>query len=409
MRVATSIVRLSICLLLGSSLLACMSVPTKKPGWQRPVFYPHGQTLSVLWHTPLFDRGPMDYEPIEDGGVGVDLGEKLAYVGGRSKILHKLDLLTGKVLKKRRFESEIFSKPVVHQNMLLLGSSDGSFYALNKYNLEDIWSYRGKSEYVAEPVIAERYLYIVSQGDVLTALDVESGKFVWEANEVYTGTLAIRRHASPVVAGGVVYQGFSNGNLVAYNRFSGEVLWKQMLGRGSRFDDANGTPVVKDGVVYVTSFDNGVYALDAQSGTNLWYTPLRSASAPMLWEGLVLVTASESGFYALEKTAGKIEWYFDLTKVYRKKGEGVFSRPLPFGFNQALFTTSNGGLYVLDLRNRQLVERLAPGIGISAEPTVAGNLVLFLSNGGAVNAAALAKRGQTHSSAPKPISAPYYP
>lgn len=396
------ILRLGFCLLFCSLVLACTSAPIKYPGWQRPVFYPHGQSLDVLWHTQLFERGVMDYEPIEDGGVGVDLGERLAYVGGRSQILHKLDLLTGKVLKKRRFESEIFATPLVHQNMLLLGSSDGSFYALDKYNLDELWSYRGKSEYVAEPTVVDRYLYIVSQGDVLTALDVDSGKFIWEANEVYTGTLAIRRHAKPVVEGGVLYQGFSNGNLVAYNRFSGEVLWKQTLGRGKRFDDVNGTPVVKDGVVYASSFDNGVYALDAQSGTILWFTALRSASGPMLWEDLVLLTASEGGFYALEKNAGKIEWYFDLSKVYRKKDEGSFSRPQPYGPNQAVFTTSNGGLYVIDLRNRQLVDRLAPGVGISAEATVAGKLILFLSNGGAISAATLSKRGLSHTSQPKP-------
>lgn len=380
------------------SFLACATTSSLKPGQQRPVFYPHGQTLKTVWRVPLMERDLMDFEPVDDGGVGVDAGEAILFAGGRSKILRKIDYRTGKVLRSRHFEEELFSKPVVYEHLLLLGTSSGELYAMRKHTFEDVWVYRSKSEFVVPPVVAGGIVYAITQNDVLTALDVQTGKFLWEAKEMYTGTMAIRRHAQPVIVGEKLFQGYMNGMLVAYNRFSGEELWRSHLGKGSRFDDVNATPVYKDGVLFVSSFDNGLYAINADNGRVVWFTAMKSVSGGLVWQDELLVTSSEGGFYALNQRSGVIDWYFDLHTLYRKQKEGAFSRPQFYLDRYVVFTTSESGLYVLDPLNRELVTRLAPGLGVSAEPTVSGPYIFLTTNGSSVLSITLTQKGAPETS-----------
>ena len=69
----------------------------------------------------------------------------------------------------------------------------------------------------------------------------------------------------PVVFGGKVYVGCSDGKLYALDAASGDKQWDFPTG-----DKIWSTPAVDDGTVYIGSFDNKLYALNADDGSKKW-------------------------------------------------------------------------------------------------------------------------------------------
>ncbi len=374
--------------------VGCSEKARHAAGWKKTIFYPDGQDVVVLWRAQITERDILnyqEYQPLEDGVAAVDDG--FVYVGGRSKKLMKFDRFTGKLIKSFKVGEEIFSQPVIDGQTLYLGTSTGKFLALNKNTFEELWSYPLKSEVVAAPVVQDGIVYFVTQTDLLTALDASSGKFKWEHREDYHGTLSIRRHAKPVVWKDTIIQGFTQGTLCAFNRKTGELLWRRNLGKGARFDDVNATPLVRDGFIYTASFDNGVYCLNAESGIVLWQAEIKSASSLVFLDGLLYLTASEDSFYALDLETGKTEWFMEFQELYKGETEGALSKPVPYKNRYVVFSTSGSGVYFMNYREKRLVQRFTPGLGISAPPTVFKQTVYVLSNGGYLYAFALGPKG----------------
>lgn len=385
---------LAACFLLSFCLIACAEKAHHATGWRKAVFYPENLDIVVLWSTQISPREPMDYKPLEDGGAGVDASN--VYVGGRSKTLFRIDRSNGKILKSRKMGQEIFSRPVVGESAVYFGDAAGYLHALDKYSLSDIWVHNAKSEILATPVVVGEKLYYIAENETLTALELGTGKFIWEHKEEYHGSLSIRRRGEPLVVGDRLYQGFSNGLICAFDRHTGKLLWRRNLGKGSRFDDVNAAPILQDGMLYVASFDNGLFCLDADTGNEIWNQPIKSASSPMAIDGKLYLTSSESGFYCLNQLTGKIEWFIELTALFMKHEEGALSRPLKYGADHLIFSASGTGMYFVDYRNKRLTARFTPGNGISSLPTPSGNLIFTLSNGGYLYAVALGEKGSRY-------------
>lgn len=379
-------------LLWGLSVFSCSAKPKHPEGWRRTVFYNQDMGATIAWRAEVSYLDVIDYEPLEDGITFVD--KDAVYVGGRSRYLYRFDRLNGKLLKKKKLEEEIFSQPAIKGDKLYLGTSSGKVLAMNKESFADLWEYNAKSEIVAPVVIADDKLYFITQNDKLVSLERKTGKFIWEHREEFTGTMSIRRHARPVVSGDFLYQGFTNGSICAFERHTGKPEWCRNLGKGKRFEDVNATPFIDDdGMLYTASFDNGVYCLNAKSGIVVWYTPLKSASSPIVIGDRIYLTASEDGFYCLEKETGKIDWFMEFDVLFHGQKEGALSRPVLYQERYLVFTSSGSGVYFIDYLNEQLVDRLTPGLGVSTVPTVKGDLIYALSNGGQLYAFALARKG----------------
>lgn len=378
--------------LLALGVVSCTKTPVRSEEWRRPVFYPGNLEATVVWANQLTDREPWDFQPLEDGGVGV-AGDSL-YVGGRSRTLYRFDRQTGKELARRRMQQEIYSTPLATATLVYFGTSEGTFLALDRSTLETVWSFDVPAEVVTQPLIQDGVVYFITQTDVLTALDAASGRFMWEHREQFHGSMSIRRRARPVLEDGKLYHGFTNGNVCAFDPRSGELLWRRYIGKGSRFDDVNASPVVKDGMLYTASFDNGVHCLNASTGMVLWVNPLKSASSVVLIDDRLYLTASEQGFYCLNASTGATEWYIELKRLFMKHREGALSAPQFYKRDYLVFSASGTGLYFVDFRNQRLLTRFTPGNGVASTPTVHGDMVYTLSNGGWVYAIALATKGR---------------
>lgn len=155
---------------------------------------------------------------------------------------------------KWRFRARraFLSSPVMHKGLVLLGSMDWNFYALDNRSGWVVWRYRTGGPVVSSPIIFQRTVFFGSTDGAFYALDVNEGRVVWryECEAKVTCT--------PAIYGDRVYFGDIDGHLYCLDAQSGGLRWRYKL------DGAiTGTLLVDDGVLYLGATDNAVYAFPA--------------------------------------------------------------------------------------------------------------------------------------------------
>ncbi len=183
----------------------------------------------------------------------------------------------------------VVGTPVLYDDMLFLGSSDGKVYALDVIYGEKKWVYDTGGKIWTSPAIADSVLYVSNYEHKLFALSAQDGTLLWQKE--FPASIA----SSVVVSGGRLFFGTFDHYLYALDAATGNLVWK-FKGGGWFW----ATPVVKDGVVYAGCLDKKVYALKADTtmaeGEKLWEF---STDAPIIAGPVLtakgLVVASMSG------------------------------------------------------------------------------------------------------------------
>jgi outer membrane protein assembly factor BamB len=197
--------------------------------------------------------------------------------------------------KEGKFIGAVVGSPIVVEDTLYVGSSDGKLYALDEKGNERWAPFDTGGKIWTSPAVSDGVIYVSNYAKKLYA--IKDGKESWHQD--YPVAIA----SSPVIFGDTIYFGAFDHYLYAVSSADGSERWK--------FEGGNwfwATPIVKDGVVYAGCLDNQVYALDVITGEKLWQfvadAPI--VSGPVL-SGNLLVAASESGtMYILEPDSGNL-------------------------------------------------------------------------------------------------------
>lgn len=136
----------------------------------------------------------------------------------------------------------------------------------------------------------------------IVAVDAASGVVRWAQPD------AIDKYTVPVAVDDRVIAAVNSGQLIAYDRASGERRWSARLSVSP-----TATPVVEDGVVYARS-DNTLKALDAATGAERWSTKIASMGGhdtPFVNSTEVVASAfgPAGDTYGLDRTTGAVLWH----------------------------------------------------------------------------------------------------
>ena len=85
------------------------------------------------------------------------------FLGGRDKLLHALDAVTGKAVWTLTTRARIDSSPAVSGGRVYVGSSDGRMYAADARSGEKVWEFEIGAPVTASPAIAGGRLVIGAQ------------------------------------------------------------------------------------------------------------------------------------------------------------------------------------------------------------------------------------------------------
>lgn len=216
-------------------------------------------------------------------------------------------------------------------------SPTSSIYALNKANLNVIWSYNltSSSSYFYSTVSTDGSFVLapLSNGS-LFAFNASSGALQWK--DVFpSATLS----SSVAIWGGQVFLGASNGYVYALNEQNGDTVWKSNLNSSSS-SVTSASPVIAYGRIYVPTA-NGLYSLYLNNGTVAWHSTLSNSpndlSAPCITSDLVFISDEGGNMYALNANNGSIFWQ------YSSLGVGFVSEPIAaYGM---IFVDGNNGVF----------------------------------------------------------------
>jgi len=265
--------------------------------------------------------------------------------------IYTVDKKTGQVKWEQKING-ISSEPIVCNNQLIIGYSNGCISAYNIESGDFEWTYEisdsKDSLHISE--LQDNIIYVGS-GKTCYAFDVTNKKIIWkyETKGVIT--------ASPRIENNVVYFGSWDGNIYALDYKTGEYKWSFKTGWG-----IDSTPDISDNMVYVGSLDNNFYALDKENGEAKWFFTCKSAihSSPVVYGDYVFFGCDDGRFYALNKTNGDLAWHFAPGySITEENVNNYLTTPIlsnPVIEDGVVYFSAKGTIYALDAQTVEIVE-----------------------------------------------------
>jgi outer membrane protein assembly factor BamB len=281
--------------------------------------------------------------PNEDVSAAPAVAGGVVYAGSPDGDLHALDARTGRQRWRYGAGTQVASAPVVVGGTVYVASQQGNIFrglkggyltALSAATGAVKWRSRTKAAINSGFVVAGGVIYLPD--DSLVALDAGTGRVKW--------TYKNKGIHSPVLAGGVVYCGnFLGEELHAVDAATGRRRWSYRTG-----SSITARPLVMGGKVFVGDSDGNMYALDAATGSLRWQlqTNGRIESNAALAGGLVCFASgafSKGRVYAVDPAGGHAVWRYETD-------EGIESSPAVAPDGTVYVSCKNGSIYALDIK-----------------------------------------------------------
>jgi glucose dehydrogenase len=297
-----------------------------------------------------------------------------------------------------RFDAhaEIHASPVAADGRLFVGAENGNLYALDARSGALQWLYHARGGIGSSPAVADGVVYFLGRDGRLQALKADDGTPLWsfrtqgEAVFAAHGMFGLPRNgepvpdpwdlylSSPLVHGGRVYVGSSDGCVYALDAKSGALDWAWHTG-----GMVHSSPALAGKNIVVGSWDGAVYALDADSGEERWryQTGVEQKTSIMfgiqaspLVDGDTVYIGSRDGFfYALDAVKGSLKWR------YNAQGSWIVGRAAQDADTVYVGTSDTGLLLALDKRTGKERYRFETKVWTYATPLRVGDAVVAAS------------------------------
>ena len=230
-----------------------------------------------------------------------------------------VDLVKGRKLWK--FDTDL--KPIAglggNDQVFIATSEDGDIVAYREADdgLVKLWGTRVESEIRSPPVVDNDQVFVRSVDGKLRSLAIADGAEQWVVAR-RVPALSLTGNSQPLVAGPLVFAGFDDGKLIAYERASGQTRWESTITAPSgrteieRLVDVDGRFVLSDGVIYVASFQGRLAALQAVNGDLLWSREFSSYQPIAIDDDALYLSADDSHLWAIDRRTGSAFWKQDV-------------------------------------------------------------------------------------------------
>ncbi len=230
------------------------------------------------------------------GGLAVDGGTLYAANGLAELVAY--DVSKGAVRWRRNIGAPARSSPTVSEGRLFVVTLDGKLAALAPDDGRPLWTHQAASTTASmlgqpAPAFSDGLVVAGFGSGELAALRAETGDVVWtdslagsSGRSSFSDISAIR--GLPAIADGAVYAVGLGGLLVAIDLRSGRRLWEREV-------SGEDSPWVAGDWLFVISADQQIAALQRRDGRVAWVSDLpryddeEKQTDPILWFGPILV------------------------------------------------------------------------------------------------------------------------
>lgn len=234
---------------------------------------------------------------------------------------------------------------------------------------KDYFGYRHAER--AAPLIDGRYLYQGSGLSGIVAFDRITGNTLWK-HSVEHGV-----ESGLAVDGELLYFGASDGYFYAINKRNAKTVWSFP----TRVETL-ATPLIHQGIVYFLAGNNVVYALDAKTGKQIWIynrgdlssLSIRGGTKPALYNGTLYVGFSDGFLVSINSRDGSVLWERKITSALKF----VDVDATPIVDEEFIWTSSfDGALVCLSRKDGQVQWRMDEGSSVPV--TISGDILYYAS------------------------------
>ena len=301
-----------------------------------------------------------------------------------------IDAIYGNVLYRHSTGLESIAGLGGNDELLLVTSRDGHIeaYRHTAERLEAQWKVRIDSEIRAVPVIDGEQVFVRSVDGKLRSLSAADGSQQWVVSQ-RVPALSLTGNSEPLAAGGLVFSGFDDGKLIAYERDSGEIRWETTISVPSgrteveRLVDLDGRFVLRNGIIYIASFQGRLAAVQASSGDLLWSREFSSYQPIAIDDNALYLSADNSDLWSIDLRTGSAFWKQDVLHARKITAPSVIGE-------KVVVADLDGLLHWFNRADGRLVGRIRIGEARSyAQPLVAGNAVVTVDKYGQLSSVSL--------------------
>lgn len=340
-----------------------------------------GERVSTDWASTLYDIETFAFRP-QERGEALHIQDEFAGPGGliivpsKDRTIHALRGHDGSELWRFETGGANVAKPVALGDDVLIASTDGRLYRLNRRSGRQIWAVDvpGKASVLESPIVSDAKIFLTTMENRVAAFDVATGSVLWDRRRPHHGVFTITGHAGLLIDDNAVITGFNDGWLIAFATSDGATLWSTDLsGDGKGFVDIDTTPVASGPNYIVSSYGVGLFALNKESQDVVWYIKGEGFRTPVL-AGTTLYASTSSGLlYAIDARSGEVLWH-------KKVAKALHTGPVPT--RKYLLLPTSGGLLVIDRRQGTILRRVGDSHGFTARPLYVNGTLFAFSNSG---------------------------
>ncbi len=227
--------------------------------------------------------------------------------------------------------------------------------------LRRVWSAgigngQGSDYFELTPAIDGERIFAASEDGNVYGLELKSGDVIWRTrldDEAITGGVG--------AGNGLVLVGTANAEVISFNQFTGEELW-----RGAVTSEVLSPPQTNGDVVVAQTVDGKLIALDAADGSRRWIyettlpaLTLRGTNRPVITpqgyviagfsNGTLVSVAAEDGIWRWEERIAIPEGRYDIERVIDADGD------LQLDGNRVLASSYQGNVMAFDTATGRIV------------------------------------------------------
>ncbi len=253
-----------------------------------------------------------------------------------------------------------------------------------------LWRIPTLSPVRASPAYVDGRLYVLTISNMLTVLEGESGKQLWEHAGIteFAGLLGT---ATPAVSKGVVIVTYSSGEIYALKADNGYQLWTETLSSTRRPDSLSALshiralPVIDDKKVIIIGHNQKMAVYDLRRGERSWERSIGGTRTPAVSGGYIFMVNSHNELLCVTRDFGQVVWIKKLACDPEYPFKGVWEGPILAG-GRLYLVSVHGNLLSLDPKNGEIIGEQNLGSPVSLPPLVAQDTLFILTDNGDVMA-----------------------
>jgi len=276
------------------------------------------------------------------------------------------------------------------EGKIFVTSPHAEVLALDAKTGDILWRIPTLSPVRASPTYADGRLYVLTISNMLTVLEGETGKQLWEHAGIteFAGLLGT---ASPAVAKGVVIVTYSSGEIYALKADNGYQLWTETLSSTRRPDSLSALshirslPVIDETKVIIIGHNQKMAAYDLRRGERSWERSIGGTRTPAISGGYIFMVNSHNELLCVTRDYGQVVWIKKLACDPEHPFKGFWEGPLLAG-GKLYLVSIHGSLLSVDPQNGEIIGEQNLGSPVSLPPLVAQDTLFILTDNGNVMA-----------------------